>query len=200
MQDQSTSLPQHARTTTTSPDRHNRTTNKRQQQHQRRLQIQTNNDNNNDNHNDNNTDNNEGRNEKWPQTHSGIKIIVDSKQLCDSNNGTAVLDYDNERDYSICSNITNQLIRLHQLGFHPAHKHLDPIEWRSRERNKGADKWCNQVLDQQHNSFHQHNVIRTTHRQNITDNNNNNNNHNNQDNNNNNNKGFGPKQSLVSWD
>ena len=140
-----------------------------------------------DTNNDDNDDNHEGHNEIWPGKHNGIKVIVDSKQLCDTINGAATLDYNNEEDYNNCNNITNRLIQLHHLGFTPAHKHLDPIEWRSRVLNKGADRWCNQVLDQQHNSFQQYNNSRSTHNHNTTDNehnhnNNSNDNHNTQDN------------------
>ena len=105
----------------------------------------------------------EGTNETWPNLHNGFKITVDSKQLCDTINGTATLDYDNEQDYSSCNSIIDKLINLYQQGLRPAHKHLNPIEWRSRVLNKGADKWCNQVLDQQHNTHNQYsNIIHNT--------------------------------------
>ena len=87
-------------------------------------------------------DDQEGTNEQWPAPHNSFKIIVDSKQLCDSINGTATLDYDNDHDYTTCTNITDKLIRIHQLGFNPAHKHLTPsngeTESSTKERTNGA--------------------------------------------------------------
>ena len=73
-------------------------------------------DNNNDNDNQE-QDNQEWRNEKWPQPNNDMKIIVDSKQLCDTLNGTAILDYNNKEDYHTCNNITNNILKLHKLGY-----------------------------------------------------------------------------------
>ena len=176
-----------------------------------------NNDNNNDNNNNNNNNNTqgnssnqtqtnedeqEGANETWPTPHNGFEIIVDSKQLCDSINGTATLDYDNEQDYNTCNNIADKLIRTHQLGLNPAHKHLNPIEWRRRALNKGADKWCNQVLDQQHSTYNQYNINHNTQPpqpNNPNNTQNNNNPHNNINNNNNNNNNSYNPNTTLQW-
>ena len=84
------------------------------------------------------------------------------QQLSDRINGTATPYDDNNHGYATCNDITDKLIRTHQLGFNPAHKHLNPIEWRSRVLNKGADKWCNQVLDQRHSTYDHYNHINPT--------------------------------------
>ena len=73
------------------------------------------NNNNDDNDNNDSNDNQEGHNERWPQQHNGIKIIVDSKQLCDTINGTAALEHDNPTDHHHCNNITNNLVKLHHM-------------------------------------------------------------------------------------
>ena len=54
-------------------------------------------------------------------------------------------------DYNTCSNIVDLLVQLRNIGYTPAHNHLDPIAWRSRILNTGADVWCNRILGDNRN-------------------------------------------------
>ena len=67
--------------------------------------------------------------------------------------------------------------------FQPSTQTSKPIEWRSRFLNKGADRWCNQVLDQHHSSYYHYNDINPTNRPHNPDTNAHNNNNNNNNNN-----------------
>ena len=126
-------------------------------------------------HNDTTDDENEGANEQWPTTSNTFRIIVDNKQLCDTICGISALTYETNEDYHVCSDIVDMLVQLKNIGYSPAAPHLEPIEWRSRCKNKGADRWCNEVLN--HNANHLH-YYRHRHQQPQTTNDNNNSNNN----------------------
>ena len=74
---------------------------------------------------------------------------MDNKQLCDTILGICSLDtnHDKFNEEEHCHSITDQLIYIFQAGYRPASKILEPIEWRYRELNTGADRQCNIVLD-----------------------------------------------------
>ena len=92
----------------------------------------------------------EGKNEDW-QTHFGcIKIIVDSKTLYDIVAGEAVYSGTNVRDEFInIDNILRQWMTTDRTTASPVG---NPVEWRPRELNHGADSQCNKTLD--NNSKH----------------------------------------------
>jgi len=87
----------------------------------------------------------EGKNEDW-QTHFGcIKIIVDSKTLYDIVAGEAVYSGTNVRDEFIhIDNILRQWMTTDRTTASPVG---NPVEWRPRELNHGADSQCNNTLD-----------------------------------------------------
>ena len=171
----------------TTPNNNNGHNNPEAGQHHKKQRNQPHNhthDNDNNNQQQNNTttsdDNNEGANELWPTPSNTFRVIVDNKQLCDTICGIATLTYETNEDYHVCSDIVDMLVQFKNIGYSPAAPHLEPIEWRKRGKNKGADRWCNEILDHNTNYFHHyHHMHQHPHTTNDSNNNNNNNNSNN---------------------
>ena len=169
--------------TTTQNDNNNDSNNTEAGPHNKKQRNQphnhkNDNDSNHQQHNNTTTsdDNNEGANERWPTPSNTFRVIVDNKQLCDTICGVATFTYENNEDYHVCSDIVDMLVQLKNIGYSPAAPHLEPIEWRSRRKNKGADRWCNEVLDHNTNYFHHyHHMHQHPHTTNDDDDSNNNN-------------------------
>ena len=87
----------------------------------------------------------EGNNEKWMNSRKCFRIIIDSNLLYEFITGQSAC-----KDHKLTpylSNITNKMSRWLNHGRKTPIAGGDPIEWRARVLNYGADKQCEKVLD-----------------------------------------------------
>ena len=100
----------------------------------------------------------EGNNEKWMNSRKCFRIIVDSNLLYEFITGQSA-----SKDLVLIpyfNNITNKMSRWLSTGRKTPIAGGDPIEWRARVLNYGADIQCEKVLDDC-SSFiwHHHNFL-----------------------------------------
>ncbi len=94
----------------------------------------------------------EGTGETWQTPQGNFRIIVDNQQVRDVLMGYSPLT--DKTLYHVCNRITNNTTHLLQSGWETTTPQADPIEWRPRELNTGADAQCNIAMDNGHNHMH----------------------------------------------
>ena len=87
----------------------------------------------------------EGQNEPWREESGSYRIITDSLALQQILSGETV--YHGRHLHSTFQNIDEILRSWYLKGWQPAIHGGNPIEWRNREFNHGADQQCNTVMD-----------------------------------------------------